>query len=130
MQEEGWTSGGRDAVQFSIESSLDAQPKELSLLFVLTYIASSGSDVETLFGEIGKGAQEMKLKDGTQSISLALADKIGAHCIRLGSPVSAIAQDDKSATLTFASGQVLQTHFPTCVVRTWKLQGKRCRRTA
>jgi monoamine oxidase len=70
-----------------------AEPRELSLLFTLFYIAASGDahhpgSFQRNFNTRG-GAQQSRFHGGSQAVPLALAAKLGRR-VRLRSPVSAI----------------------------------------
>jgi len=75
-----------------------AEPREVSLLFVLFYIAASGDEThkgafERNF-DTRNGAQQWRVEGGTQ----AIADKIAAElsgAVVLGSPVRQITQDPR-----------------------------------
>ena len=72
-----------------------AEPRELSLLFVLFYIAASGDEhnpgtFERNFDTRG-GAQADRVAGGTQSIAMAMAAQLGRRVV-LGTPVRSIAQ--------------------------------------
>lgn len=70
-----------------------SEPRELSLLFTLFYIAASGNEqnvgtFERNFNTRG-GAQESRIEGGSQVIAKKMARKLGKRVI-LGSPVSRI----------------------------------------
>jgi monoamine oxidase len=72
-----------------------AEPRELSLLFVLFYIASSGNEqnpgtFERNF-DTRDGAQMWRLVGGSQTIALRVADQLGSRVV-LSSPVRRIVQ--------------------------------------
>jgi monoamine oxidase len=86
-----------------------AEPRELSLLFVLFYIASSGNETnpgtfERNFDTRG-GAQQSRFIGGSQQIALRAAAQLGGtgHGARgrvvLGTPVRRIAQTGSGATV-------------------------------
>ncbi len=73
------------------------EPRDLSLLFLLFYIAAAGNENEPgslarLFGVAG-GAQERRLVDGSHRLAQAIADELGDRVL-LSSPVRAIVQGD------------------------------------
>jgi monoamine oxidase len=72
-----------------------AEPRELSFLFVLFFIAASGDEhnqgtFERNFSTRG-GGQAFRVVGGTQSIPLTMAKQLGARLV-LGSPVRQITQ--------------------------------------
>jgi monoamine oxidase len=80
-----------------------AEPRELSLLFVLFYIATSGDEnnpgtFERNFDTRG-GGQMWRVDGGSQSIALKIARQLGRRVV-LGSPVRRIAQSRSGVTVT------------------------------
>jgi monoamine oxidase len=85
----------RDLVAASTRPIFGAEPRELSLLFVLFYIAASGDEkhpgtFERNFDTRG-GAQMWRFKGGSQQIALRMADQLGPRVL-LGSPVRRVVQ--------------------------------------
>jgi monoamine oxidase len=79
-----------------------AEPRELSLLFVLFYIAASGDDkhpgtFERNF-DTRRGAQMWRFKGGSQQIALRMASRLG-HSVALGTPVRRIVQGRHGVTV-------------------------------
>ncbi len=79
-----------------------AEPRELSLLFVLFYIASSGDEkhpgtFERNFDTRG-GAQQSRFHGGSQLIALKMAQHLGRRVV-LGSPVRRIVQGSRGVTV-------------------------------
>jgi monoamine oxidase len=85
-------------------SIFSAEPSELSLLYTIAYIASSGN--ETLTGslerltETANGAQEQRIVGGTQLLAIKLAERIGSSRIILNAPVRKIKKLGDSYYLT------------------------------
>jgi monoamine oxidase len=80
-----------------------AEPRELSLLFVLFYIAASGNETnpgtfERNF-DTRDGGQMWRLVGGTQQIALRIAAQLGPRVV-LRSPVRKIVQKGGRATVT------------------------------
>jgi monoamine oxidase len=80
-----------------------AEPRELSLLFVVFYIASSGDEThqgtfERNFDTRG-GAQQSRFLGGSQTIALKIAAELGNRVV-LDSPVRRIAQSAGGVTVT------------------------------
>ncbi|TMK87828.1 MAG: flavin monoamine oxidase family protein [Actinobacteria bacterium] len=78
-----------------------AEPRELSLLFTLFYIASSGNEqhqgtFERNFDTRG-GAQQSRFVGGSQTIALQIAARLGSRVV-LGSPVRRIVQGPRGIT--------------------------------
>src|SRR3954462_14900634 len=79
-----------------------AEPRELSLLFVLFYIAASGNETnpgtfERNF-DTRQGGQMWRLVGGSQQIALRIAQQLGRRVV-LGSPVRRIAQSRGRVTV-------------------------------
>jgi monoamine oxidase len=71
----------------AIESVFAAEPRDLSLLHTLFYIASAGT-LDNLV-DTASGAQDSRFIGGSQAISLAMAKKLGKR-VQLNSPVRRI----------------------------------------
>lgn len=73
-----------------------AEPRELSLLFVLFYIACSGNETNPGTFERNfntrEGGQESRIAGGSQRLGEKLADELGRKRIHLRSPVRRIVQ--------------------------------------
>ena len=104
-----------DLVAASTRPIFGAEPRELSLLFVLFYIAASGNEkhpgtFERNFDTRG-GAQMWRFVGGSQKIALRMADQLGPRVL-LGSPVRRIVQGRQGVTVhtdraTFQGKQVI-----------------------
>ncbi|KAI9346750.1 hypothetical protein DFJ73DRAFT_837398 [Zopfochytrium polystomum] len=92
MQKSMWTTAGKNLMDVTIRTLVGAEPKEVSLLFLLKAAKSAGSILTLLETS---GAQKMRLKDGAQSISLKLASRLNSFQLRLSSPVTHV---DRSST--------------------------------
>ena len=84
-----------------------AEPRELSMLFVLFYIAASGDEnnpgtFERNF-DTRSGAQQSRFVGGSQTIAFKMADDLGRRVV-LGSPVHRITQERRGVTVV--SGKV------------------------
>jgi monoamine oxidase len=109
-----------------------AELRELSLLFTLFYIASSGDEThpgtfERNFDTRG-GAQQSRLVGGSQQIALRMAERLGGASLAtggrvvLGTPVRRIVQGARGATvysdrLTVACKRVVVAIAPTLAGR-------------
>ena len=73
-----------------------ANPQEMSLLYVLAYIAAAGNETTTgsLLRLVGtaNGAQERRIDGGTGLLPTGLAEKIGFEKILLNAPVQSISR--------------------------------------
>ncbi|HEX8075007.1 MAG TPA: FAD-dependent oxidoreductase [Thermoleophilaceae bacterium] len=96
------TDNGRFLLDVGIEAVFATEPRDLSLLWVLFYIASAGNEstpgtFERLINTAG-GAQESRFVGGSQLISIEMAKRLGKRVV-LGSPVRKIAQTSRGATV-------------------------------
>lgn len=78
------------------EAIFGAEPRDLSLLYTLFYIAASGDEknqgtFERNFNT-GGGAQETRFVGGAQGVSIRLAKQLGKKRVLLGTPVRRIEQ--------------------------------------
>src|SRR3954447_10596092 len=80
-----------------------AEPRELSLLYVLFYIAASGNETNAGTFERNfdtrQGGQMWRLVGGSQQIALRIAQQLGRRVV-LGSPVRRIVQSRGRVTVT------------------------------
>jgi monoamine oxidase len=87
-----------------------AEPRELSLLYVVAYIAAAGN--ETAVGTLDRltaikdGAQEKRVVGGTGLIPERLAKKVGSEHIILNAAVSTITKTRKSYKVVSRAGTV------------------------
>lgn len=98
------TRDGRRMFDLAVRTVMGAEPSELSLLHFLFYINSAGGFQKLI--DIPDGAQQLRLRDGTQSLSLGLVERIGADRVRLATPVRAVEQRDDEVALTTDEGEV------------------------
>lgn len=101
----------RDLFTISSGAIFSATPGELSLLYVLSYVAGAGN--ETTPGSLQRlvsvtgGSQESRIVGGTGLLATGLAQKIGPDSISLGSGVSSIVRNSNSKyTVTTAKGTI------------------------
>ncbi|HYR96076.1 MAG TPA: flavin monoamine oxidase family protein [Candidatus Binatus sp.] len=99
------TSGGAEFMAVSsaaTEAIFGCEPRELSLLFTLFYIAASGNEqnpgtFERNFNTAG-GAQESRFVGGAQTVALQVASRLGQRVV-LGAPVRRIEQSPTGVTV-------------------------------
>jgi monoamine oxidase len=89
------TANGKAAVDTAAEALWGIEPRDVSLLFVLFYIAAAGDErtpgsFVRLISTAG-GGQETRFVGGTQVVSLRLARRLGSRVV-LDSPVRRITQ--------------------------------------
>ncbi len=92
----------RELVALGIQSVFSAEPRDLSLLFVLFYIATAAGDFNLLINTAG-GAQERRIVGGSQRISLELAKRLG-KAVHLHQPVRTIRWDKRGAEVVAGRG--------------------------
>jgi monoamine oxidase len=101
---------GRATFTAACQSIWGADPKELSLLYVLQYVAAAGNakNASTFLRLIttGGGAQERRFVGGSQLISEKLADRLGKRVV-LRAPVRAVAQDGDGVRIV-ADGRTVE----------------------
>jgi len=98
---------------FGISSGaiFSATPGELSLLYVLSYVAGAGN--ETTVGSLQRlvsvtgGSQESRIVGGTGLLATGLAEKIGSASISLGSAVDSIIKNADSKYTVATANQIV-----------------------
>jgi monoamine oxidase len=95
-----------------LQPCFGADPREMSLLYLLWYIATAGDETnagtfERSAGTAG-GAQDSRLVGGSQLIPLGLASQLG-NIVALNAPVRKIEQTADTVTVTSDRGQVRAT---------------------
>jgi monoamine oxidase len=93
----------------AVEAIFGQESRDLSLLYVLFYLAASGDEnnpgtFERNF-QTAEGAQEERFVGGSQTISLKVAAELGS-AIRLGARVRRIVQEAKGVTVELEKGHV------------------------
>ncbi len=114
------TAGGRTLLDLGIESVFAAEPRDISLLWILFYIRAAGNEqnvgtFERLINTAG-GAQESRFLGGSQLVSQRLAHRLGRR-VHLSTPVRRIVQSRGGVTvvsdkLTVRAKQVIVTGPP------------------
>ncbi len=104
---------------FAVNAILSQQSWDVSMLYMIWYIAQAGS-VEQLVGNAGTGAaQDFRVQGGTQLISTVMADELGVgKRVLLNNPVRRIEQTAKGVTVyadraTVTAKQVIVAMPPT-----------------
>lgn len=109
LEQNSLTERFRELAATATRPIFGAEPRELSLLFVLFYIACSGDErnpgtFERNF-DTRAGAQMWRVEGGSQTIAFALARQLGER-VALNAPVRRIAQGSASVTVISDRGTV------------------------
>ena len=91
------TDDGKKLVDLGAQAILACEPRDLSLLYVLFYIASANT-LENLFST-PSGYQESRFVGGSQQVSIKVARALGKHRVVLRSPVRRIVQGRRSVVV-------------------------------
>jgi len=118
LRDAALTTEARELVELGIASVFSAEPRDLSLLFVLFYIATAAGDFNLLIDTAG-GAQEKRIVGGSQRIALRLAAQLG-RAVELEQPVRAIRRESsgvvvRTRTDTWTGKRVIVTVPPALV---------------
>jgi monoamine oxidase len=110
MRAEVPSEKGRAIFVSACQSIWGADPKELSLLYVLQYSAAAGNAANPgsflRLITTGGGAQESRFVGGSQLISEKVAERLGKRVV-LKAPVSVVAQNADGVRIV-ASGQTVE----------------------
>ncbi|MDX6650921.1 MAG: monoamine oxidase [Solirubrobacteraceae bacterium] len=94
--------GGRFLLDVGIEAVFAQEPRDVSLLYALFYIASAGNeDTPGDFNRLlntGGGAQESRFVGGAQTLAKAIASRLGSRVV-LNAPVRRISQANNATTV-------------------------------
>jgi monoamine oxidase len=95
-----WTNAARDMYNLFCRTIFGCEPGELSFLYFLYYVKSSG-DFYYLINTKG-GAQEFKVKGSAQAIPNKIASELLGYdsCVKLNNPVRRIDYSDPSGITT------------------------------
>jgi monoamine oxidase len=97
------TRGARALLDTAVRAVFAAEPSELSFLFFLHYLRQGGGLMRLT--EIQNGAQQTRLAEGFQEVSVRLAKELGERVV-LGAPVRAIRQEGAGAVVVSDRGEV------------------------
>lgn len=101
------TEGGRFLLELGFSSVFAAEPRDISLLFAVFYIAAAGNSenvgtFERLINTAG-GAQDSRFVNGSQQVSQRVASQLGNRVV-LRNPVRKIRQEAKRVRITTDRG--------------------------
>ncbi|PVH92146.1 amine oxidase, partial [Periconia macrospinosa] len=100
----------RELLTIVCKAIFSAEPRELSLLYVISYIAAAGN--ENTKGTLGAltavqgGGQESRVEGGTGLIPERLAEVVGSKHIALNAAVSSITKKSHGYTIVSRAGTV------------------------
>lgn len=94
-----YSAGTKKLLQLAIIAIFSVEPRDVSLLYLLFYIAGAAGDINQLIDTQG-GAQQTRITGGSQAIAIAMANTIGDR-IAFNAPVT---QVDQTASSIVASG--------------------------
>jgi monoamine oxidase len=97
------SDGARVLFDEFISATMSIRSKEVSLLYVLNYVASAGNEtnpgtVDRLINTSG-GAQESRFVGGSALVPLRLADKLGSDVVKYNAPVRKVTQTAGGVTV-------------------------------
>ncbi|KAL6048165.1 Amine oxidase, partial [Balamuthia mandrillaris] len=92
-----WTNEAKDTIGSAIASLFCSETNEISFLYFLWFV-NCNDGWKRIIDTIN-GAQESKFVTGSQSISIAMAKRLGDRIV-LNSPVRCVEWSDKGVTLT------------------------------
>nr|XP_054748114.1 amine oxidase [flavin-containing] B-like [Lytechinus pictus] len=104
-----WFQLTRDTVAVHCCNGLCCEASDLSLLYFLWYI--KGCCGYLRYSSTVNGAQERKFHGGSQSISLAIAERLGQDRVLTNSPVSSVLQDEEGVTVTTLDGKSYKAKY-------------------
>jgi monoamine oxidase len=103
IRENSSTERFRSLVPVATRPIFGTEPRDLSLLFTLFYIAASGDErnVGTFDRNFNSrnGAQQWRIAGGSQTVAFRLAEEIGVGRVKLKSPVRRIEQGASGVTV-------------------------------
>jgi monoamine oxidase len=89
---------GRTIFALAVEAILSVEPRDVSMLYLLTYVAAAGGITPLVANAGAGGAQDYRVTGGTQGIAQAMARKLGNRVV-LSRPVREIAQSARGVTV-------------------------------
>ena len=103
------TDNGRFLIDVGVEAVFAAEPRDLSFLFFLFYIAGAGNEstpgtFERLVNT-ADGAQDSRFVGGSQLVSIKVAKQLGRRVV-LRAPVRRIAQSRSGVRVEYGNGHV------------------------
>lgn len=91
----------------AVRSIFGAEPSEISFLYFLYYLRQGNGFMK--LAEINEGAQQDRLRGGTQQLSIRLAERLRAPVV-LGAPVQSLTQNENGAGAVTGLGNLRAKH--------------------
>jgi monoamine oxidase len=92
------SSGARNVFTLAVEAVLSVEPRDVSMLYFLSYVHAAGN-VNALVANAGQGGgQDFRVSGGTQGIAIKLARALGKRVL-LGQPVRVIEHGSHGVTV-------------------------------
>ncbi|XP_032222930.1 probable flavin-containing monoamine oxidase A isoform X1 [Nematostella vectensis] len=104
VRKNGWTKACREMMEVAVGVVFGATCSQLSLLYFLHYVNSSGGWRVLIESGMKGSAQEFKIKGGAFQIPVILAEKVGMDKVRLNQPVTMIKQDEDKIHIQTRNG--------------------------
>ncbi|OAI39461.1 hypothetical protein AYO39_02835 [Actinobacteria bacterium SCGC AG-212-D09] len=94
------TTDGQQLFNYAVEAILSVEARDISMLYFLWYVAEAGG-INPLVANAGDGgAQDFRVRGGTQLISIKMAEQLGLNKrVFLNNPVRQIDQSVSGATV-------------------------------
>ncbi|KAB8217742.1 hypothetical protein BDV33DRAFT_206102 [Aspergillus novoparasiticus] len=93
-------------VQLWTRAMMGIEPSGVSAFFFLKYMKSGGGPAR-MRSDLKHGGQHLRFLEGSQSVSLRLADLLHADTVMLNSPVFRIKQSSDGVLVSTARGEIL-----------------------
>ena len=104
------STDARAVFDMAVRSILAAEPEEVSLLYLLSYVQSAGGLMK--LASVDGGAQQERIEGGAQQLSQGLADELRDSLV-LGQPVVAIEQYEDGVVVRASD---LSVHARYCII--------------
>ncbi|MFL5829387.1 MAG: flavin monoamine oxidase family protein [Solirubrobacteraceae bacterium] len=92
------SSGARNVFALAVEGVLSVEPRDVSMLYFLSYVHAAGN-VNALVANAGQGGgQDFRVSGGTQGIAIKMARQLGKRVL-LGQPVRVIEHESHGVTV-------------------------------
>ncbi len=98
-QENIKTSDGQKLYSLAVDAVFSMLPRDVSFLYFLFYVHAAGG-INALVANAGQGgAQDFRVRGGTQGIAIKIANQLGHKRVLLSQPVRRISQGPRSVVV-------------------------------